>query len=428
MTKYPYERRHSRWYELLLLNSLLHFICAYTFIVLAPFLLRWQSITAPASSTVAYNSLIASSAAFIIIFLILYKLKNLPSTHLLPSIIPTIILVWLGVLATFFFLREASYSRSVLLSSFLLTYAWAFLAFFFIRRYGVSKLALVPFGRANELLELETSTRICPLQEPDLQGRRYDGVVADLHAKDLPVDWQRFLANCTLAGIPVYHTQQAYETLTGRVKVEHLSENIFGALLPSRIYSLVKRIIDILLALITLPIWLPITLLAGIIIKFESEGPMFFIQKRVGQGNKDFNVYKLRSMCCDSEKNGAQFAQSNDMRITRVGKFIRKTRIDELPQFINILKGDMSLIGPRPEQRAFVDQFTKDIPFYSYRHVVKPGITGWAQVTQGYAADTDDTRIKIQYDFYYIKHFSLWLDLVVTIRTIYTIFTGFGAR
>ena len=116
------------------------------------------------------------------------------------------------------------------------------------------------------------------------------------------------------------------------------------------------------------------------------------------------------------------------MRITRVGKFIRKTRLDEIPQFINVLKGEMSLIGPRPEQRAFVTQFEKDMPFYAYRHVVKPGITGWAQVVQGYAADADDTQVKIAYDFYYIKHFSYWLDLLIVLKTIRTILTGFGAR
>src|SRR5690606_1917260 len=130
-------------------------------------------------------------------------------------------------------------------------------------------------------------------------------------------------------------------------------------------------LIESALVLASLPVWLPVMLITGILIKLESEGPMFFIQERVGQGNRDFKVYKLRSMCRDSEKDGAQFAKANDMRVTKVGKIIRKTRIDELPQFFNVLKGDMSLIGPRPEQRIFVNQFEKEIPFYSYRHVVK---------------------------------------------------------
>ena len=134
------------------------------------------------------------------------------------------------------------------------------------------------------------------------------------------------------------------------------------------------------------------------------------------------------SMVSDSEKDGAKFAQTNDERITKIGKFIRQTRIDELPQFFNILKGDMSLIGPRPEQKVFVEQFEQAIPFYNYRHIVKPGLSGWAQVTQGYASDTEETQVKIEYDFYYIKNFSFLLDLVTIAKTIRIIMTGFGAR
>ena len=121
-------------------------------------------------------------------------------------------------------------------------------------------------------------------------------------------------------------------------------------------------------------------------------------------------------------------ASTNDMRVTRIGKFIRKTRIDELPQFFNVLKGNMSLIGPRPEQKVFVDQFEQEIPFYNYRHIVKPGITGWAQVTHGYAGDADETRVKIEHDFYYIKHISFSLDILIVFKTIKTMLTGFGAR
>ena len=169
-------------------------------------------------------------------------------------------------------------------------------------------------------------------------------------------------------------------------------------------------------------------LITAIVIKLESDGPAFFIQNRVGQGGKEFRIYKFRSMGKDSEKHGAQMASANDMRVTRVGKFIRKTRIDELPQFFNVLKGDMSLIGPRPEQKVFVDQFEQEIPFYNYRHIVKPGITGWAQVTHGYAGDADETRVKIEHDFYYIKHISYSLDILSVFKTVKTMLTGFGAR
>ena len=253
-------------------------------------------------------------------------------------------------------------------------------------------------------------------------------IVADLYASELSPEWQKFLAACVLAGIPVHNAKQVEESLTGRVRIRHMYENQLGSLLPSPVYSLVKRIIDVVAVLGVMPIVLPVMLITAIVIKLESKGGALFIQKRVGKGGREFDIYKFRSMAHDSEKDGAKFASAGDMRVTRVGKFIRKTRIDELPQFFNVLKGDMSLIGPRPEQKVFVDQFEEKIPFYNYRHIVRPGISGWAQVMQGYAADVEDTQIKVEFDFYYIKHFSLWLDVLIVFKTIKTMLTGFGAR
>ena len=171
-----------------------------------------------------------------------------------------------------------------------------------------------------------------------------------------------------------------------------------------------------------------ILLVTALCIRLESKGPIFFVQERVGQGNRSFRIYKFRSMGTDSEAKGKQFAAENDSRVTRVGRVIRKLHIDEIPQFLNVLKGDMSLIGPRPEQRAFVEKFDQEIPFYSYRHVVKPGITGWAQVTQGYVENVDGTRLKIEHDFYYIKHCSLALDFLIMLKTIRSMLTGAGAH
>ena len=424
----PTQRRHSRWYELILFNQLFLFILGYLVVVLLPAYSHWgEKIFHWPMTEIRFNTLIANSLAYTSSFLILRRLKSYPGTRSLPFIMPTVLTTWLIIFSLFLFWRGSAYSLKLLSSSFFLALIWAFAGHFFSKRYKKAKLALVPFGRALELMETQTAN-IHSLNEPKLKGIRYDGIVADLHAKDLPAEWQTFLAECTLARIPVFHSQHIIESLTGRVKINHLSENIFGELLPSGLYSSFKRIMETLLVVSLMPIWLPIMLITGIIVKLESKGPMFFIQERVGQGNKNFKVYKLRSMCQDSEKDGAQFAQTNDMRITRVGHFIRKTRLDEIPQFLNIIKGDMSLIGPRPEQRAFVTQFEKEIPFYSYRHVVKPGISGWAQVVHGYAADTEDTKVKIEHDFYYIKHFSLWLDILIIVKTIKTILTGFGAR
>lgn len=423
-----FQRRYSRWYEVVLFSSLFQFLAGFIIVVFLPNWLNWgELLFSMKPDSVQGNTFLGNSLAYVVSFYILQKFKRFPGTRALPFIIPTVLTTWLIVFATFLLLREEAYSRPVLLTSLGLAICWSFVGYFVALRVHQPKLALVPYGRALELAST-SHAHITVLQNTQLNGRRYDGIVADLHSEDLPDEWERFLARCTLARIPVLHTQQLTESLTGRVQIEHLSENIFGSLLPSVVYSLLKRMFETVLVLVSAPVWLPVMLLTGIVVKLESAGPMFFIQERVGQGNKDFKVYKLRSMCKDSEKDGAQFAQANDMRVTRVGKFIRKTRLDEIPQFINVLKGDMSLIGPRPEQRAFVNQFEYEIPFYSYRHVVKPGITGWAQVVQGYAADADDTRIKIEHDFYYIKNFSLWLDILIVAKTIRTIFTGFGAR
>lgn len=422
------QRRHSRWYEIIVFSNLFQIISGLLFIVLLPAAVIWpltEIILSPSNTII--NTLLAISLAYISSFFIIKKLQKVPESNAIAYAIPVATACWASAAIVLFFLREEAYSRPVLIISFICMLVWIVLGAYLNKKFNRKKFAVVPFGRANNLKDSQNAMMI-PLTAPHLNDRRFDGVIADLHSPALDAEWQRFLAQCTLAHIPVYHTQHIIEALTGRVQIKHLSENQFGSLLPSPIYSFFKRVLDIFLVTISAPLWLPIMLITGLIIKLESDGPMFFTQERVGQGNKTFTVYKLRSMCKDSEKDGAQFAQTNDARITRVGHFIRKTRIDEVPQFINVLKGDMSLIGPRPEQRIFVDEFEKTIPFYAYRHVVKPGITGWAQVVQGYAADADDTQVKIEHDFYYIKNFSIWLDLLIIGKTIKTVLTGFGAR
>lgn len=193
-------------------------------------------------------------------------------------------------------------------------------------------------------------------------------------------------------------------------------------------YLNIKRVLDIVTIIAVLPFVAVLMVVTALAIKLESSGSVFFWQKRVGMNGKTFNMLKFRSMTSDSEQNGSQFAQSNDMRVTRVGKFIRKFRIDETPQLWNVLKGDMSIIGPRPEQESFVNEFNQTIPNYSLRHLVRPGITGLAQTEQGYVADADGTVTKLKYDLYYINNLSFMTDVQITLKTIYTILTGFGAR
>lgn len=191
------------------------------------------------------------------------------------------------------------------------------------------------------------------------------------------------------------------------------------------IYPYIKRGMDILFVLLATPFALPIVFLFAILIKLETPGPAFFFQERVGLYGKNFQVIKLRSMVVNAEKNGAQWATKNDPRVTKIGAFIRKTRIDELPQLLNVLKGEMSLIGPRPERTIFTEKFSKEIPGFKDRLQVKPGITGWAQVNGGYDITP---REKLELDLYYINNMSFWLDLKIILKTIKVCITGDGAR
>lgn len=354
-------------------------------------------------------------------------MTRFPGNRSSISILPSITL-WYGLLMCIIVIFRLDYSVIYLITTLILNIVFSFISFIVEKRVNSDVMAYVPVGKIQDL-DLIPNVHWVKVNRPrDLNVKSIKAIVADLHSPKLDHEWQSFLANQTLQGTPVYNVKQVVESMTGRVKIHHMYENNLGSLLPSPGYMIIKHLFDIVLVLLSFPIVLPIMLITAIVIKLESEGPALFIQNRVGQGGREFRIYKFRSMGKDSEKHGAQMASANDMRVTRVGKFIRKTRIDELPQFFNVLKGDMSLIGPRPEQKVFVDQFEQEIPFYNYRHIVKPGITGWAQVTHGYAADADETRVKIEHDFYYIKHISFSLDVLIVFKTIKTMLTGFGAR
>ncbi len=189
----------------------------------------------------------------------------------------------------------------------------------------------------------------------------------------------------------------------------------------------IKRLMDIVFSLIILIVTLPITLIVALAIKLDSEGPVFFKQIRVGKDGKEFKIYKFRSMIKDAEKHtGPIWSTKDDPRITRVGKIIRKFRLDEIPQFINVLRGEMSLVGPRPERPYFVEKLSQEIPLYKRRLKVKPGITGWAQVKHKYDESIEDVKKKLQYDLYYIENISLRMDLKILFRTIFVVMFGKG--
>ncbi|MCM3150837.1 sugar transferase [Priestia megaterium] len=190
-------------------------------------------------------------------------------------------------------------------------------------------------------------------------------------------------------------------------------------------YSLCKRVCDITISLMALVVLLPVILLFALIVMIETPGSPFFLQERLGQRGRPFTIMKLRSMYSDAEKNGAQWAVKNDSRVTKVGKLIRQTRIDELPQLWNVLKGDMSIVGPRPERAVFIEEFQKTLPAFSQRLAVKPGLTGWAQINGGYELTPAE---KLELDLYYIQHTNIRFDVKIMIKTLRVIVTGDGSR
>jgi len=239
------------------------------------------------------------------------------------------------------------------------------------------------------------------------------------------------LLNCRVAGIDVLEGNSFYEMLTGKLIVEQINPGwlIFSkGFKKSFIMRAFKRCTDFFLSLSMLIMFSPLIILTSILIKMDSEGPILFSQERMGQNGIPYDVYKFRSMFTDAEKNGPVWATTDDNRVTRVGKYIRKWRIDEIPQLWNVMIGEMSFVGPRPEREHFVKELEAIIPYYSQRFNVKPGLTGWAQVSYGYGATVDEAIEKLNYDLFYIKNMSIPMDLTVIFRTVKTVLFGEGAR
>lgn len=232
--------------------------------------------------------------------------------------------------------------------------------------------------------------------------------------------------------LSIYNASNYYCKTTGKLPINHMNnlEMLFidqrEVFLP-RLKAILKRTFDIIFVLIALPLVLPLIAISGLLIKIESKGPIFHIQERLGQYGVPFDLIKLRSMIHHAEQiSGPCWSKENDQRITRVGRVLRKLRLDELPQLLNVLKGEMSLIGPRPIRKYFADLLEKDIPYYGLRFQVKPGLTGWAQVNHDYAGSKEGQAEKLQYDLYYLIHQSLWLDFVIMFKSIRVILAGNG--
>ncbi|NGM86023.1 sugar transferase [Parapusillimonas sp. SGNA-6] len=417
-------RRYDKIYEQILLSRPFAVVVGWFFTVAIPAAVYWGLDVFGHPDNGQLWGLTSTTFALLISYVGVFRLlTTYPGGQSMGIIVPQVILVY-GLCALVPLVLRIDISRYLILTSGAAAIAWFQIEYLLTERYRRPKLAIVDLGMAGELLQIPR-INARKLHGPDLGGIRYDAVVADFDC--LTPEWERFLTRCALDRIAVYNARSVYESVTGRVRIHRMSENDIGSLLPSPFYERTKAALDWLMIVLSMPITVPLVCLVGLLVKIESPGPVFYTQERVGLGNRRFKIYKIRSMRFD-QNSPPQFAGEDDPRITRTGRVIRRYRIDELPQFINVLRGEMSLIGPRPEQPDFVAHFDRELPFYTYRHVVKPGISGWAQVRHGYAANLDETREKIEHDFYYIKHCSLFLDFYILILTIKTLYTGSGAR
>lgn len=395
--------------------------------VIIPYAVR-AYLEYPLEDTDSLNySLIGTIVAVIAGYVGFRKMSFYPGARAGFNILPSFALSY-GLVMTVFFIARIDYSRLHFIASFITAIAWYYLVYFKLQRRRMA-IGVLPFGSVEALyqipaLECVTLERV----DQDLTG--LDAVVADLRS-DIPDEWERFLADRALDEVLVMHAKQVVESLTGRVEIEHLSENTFGSLIPGIVYAKVKRVWDFVLALLALPFVVLLLLPAALLIKLDSPGPIFFRQQRMGYRGKPFTMIKLRTMRVAAgveDARASAMTRDNDDRVTRSGRFLRNYRIDELPQIINIIKGEMSWIGPRPEAVPLSLWYEAELPFYRYRHIVRPGITGWAQVKQGHVAEVDEVLAKLHYDFFYIRNFSFWLDILIVASTIRTILSGFGAR
>ena len=332
------------------------------------------------------NSLVASVVGLFLGVALFRRLCNFPGVRSYEYVLPSFFTSY-GIVTAVLLIFRLEYIVSVVVTSLTLAVITFFVICYLSQRYTAYLFHVVPCGdmsRLHGIRHVEWAY-LCEPMLPDVPG---SGIVVDLRA-DIGDAWERLLAQAALAGVPVYHSKQLLESITGQVEIEHISENSLGSLNPNDGYGKVKQALDLLIALVALPLFSPILLLIALAIRLDSPGPVLFRQVRMGFRGEPFQVYKFRTMRpvtspgSNDDARRAAITQSDDDRITRIGRILRRTRIDEIPQILNILRGEMSWIGPRPEAMALSGWYQSEISFYSYRHVVKPGITGWGASQPG---------------------------------------------
>lgn len=372
-------------------------------------------------------TLLASSVASMLSVAVIRSLDRYPGTESVTSIFPSVSAVY-GILMAVLLIGRIDYARGMLFGNYALTCLFLFAQQLARPARVQLRIAVIAGGAAQPLALKGIEWKHVDQFDAALDG--VDAVTVDLRA-DLSPAWERRIAELALAGIPIYHIKHLQESLTGRVELEHLSETSYGTLSPPIAYIAVKRVVDAVTALVALIVLSPLMSVVAVLVRLDSPGPAIFKQRRIGFRGHPFVVRKFRTMHVSSERRNSRddaMTREGDARITRFGRFLRKSRLDELPQLINVLRGEMSLIGPRPEAEVLSQWYEQEIPFYRYRHIVLPGVTGWAQISQGHVTDVKDVTSKLHYDFYYIKNLSPWIDALILVRTFLIMVSGHGAK
>ena len=406
--------------------------------------LRYGSFLLPEQMKVHYQAFVVIYALWLVVFFIhgLFEVQTFRRYSALVFNLISAMAVNIFVSIFYFYFQPnliLTPRRFLLINvavAFVLILGWHLLVKYFLKSRLVEGIYLFSFN--NELKELETAVLdlqylgykvLGHLNEQTLDTVKFEknsGIILPDNLQANPAVAEKMYRLRTL-GVNFYNHKDFYEQLLRMVYLSQLNELWFLENInyqEKRFYNLAKRAVDIILGLVGFLIFLISFPFCALLIKLSSKGKIMFVQERVGKKGEIFKVYKYRTM--SSFGPGNTWTSVNDPRITSTGKFLRKSRIDELPQFINLLSGHMSLVGPRPEQPNIVEELKQQIPFYDERHLVKPGLTGWAQINNIYAASLEETRVKLQYDLYYIKNRSILFDLEIILKTVYYIFTWKG--
>lgn len=404
------------------MQTLLGFAC-----IALPTLAYAQTVPfADGTIGVAELTILATTFAYIAAVYCGRRVEVFPGASLMQQVtyVAPIVMVCFGVTGILLLAFRVDYSRVQFFGSGFLVFIWLLGAAHIRSRLFTRTYAIVPQSSLSAMPQVK-SCRWLGLNEAVAASARLDGIVADL-SNGLSESELSQLARAAIGGMPVLDRRHILESLTGRTPLSGLSPNEFGALLPSRQYMAFRRIVELFCTIVALPLLLPVMLALAVMVRLNSPGPIFYRQARVGRQGRIFQMVKFRTMMHGAV--GPSFTTADDPRITRLGAFLRRSRLDELPQVINVLKGEMSWVGPRPEAMLLGQGYARDIPHFELRGIVPPGVTGWAQINQGYAHDPDGMRAKLEYDLYYLKHCSLWLDLVIILRTLAVMLGGVGSR